>query len=328
MDASDNTPLPSAVVGSQDDKTGLSFDCNVQHWAKTTARKIYSPWKFWAGYKWRLLIFPGGDNMDTYISAYVDCGGPCAPPPTLAAGSDRGDLSAALKQEAASSGTVPASWRMRCRFWISIVPAVRTFSDAVPPPLNLAYSFNETERNWGFPKFCLQTAVEQNGFCDKEGGVTFRVRITTDDCSRNGVKEAEKVLEELKTDASKAKVLTAMNNDELSRTVAAAMLRFEEDMQSHFMELTKCLRTAFRGLAIAGDAIVEFPQPELLRMIVGALKDDRTYGTTFGESMVRILEWRLERFLQEVRPVRTPEFGNSGRAKKRCIEYAETGGRA
>lgn len=104
----------------------------------------------------------------------------------------------------------------------------------------------------------------------------------------------------LKAAASNSESLEAMGCEELSRTVAAAMMNFEEDALSRLPILAGCLRTVFGNLSIGGDSIVAFPQAELLEMIVGGLMKDPMY-LGLSDAATRSFEWRLQRFLQRLR---------------------------
>lgn len=104
----------------------------------------------------------------------------------------------------------------------------------------------------------------------------------------------------LKASASNAEEIEGMNCEDLSKTVAAAMVNFEEDSRARLITLANCLRTAFGLLCIGGDSIVSFPEKDLLEMLVDALLQDKQY-IALGDNATRNFEWRLQRFLQRLR---------------------------
>lgn len=306
-----------------------TFDLSLQH-RTTTELKVHSAWVYWGGFKWRLRVFPRGNIVESHISIYLQCGGPYNPLPTLAGAALTAEATQ-KSQEVPPAPIASTAWKFPGHVWIHVLPADRTSLGGVTLVKDAIHTFTEKESDWGFREFCPLTTIERKGVCDKEGSFTIRAQIaaqggalsahvlsavpqqmemvekgsaTEKECAiakdQSGECQAEP-LEELKASASKADVLAAMNNDELSRTVAAAMIRFEVDLQMLLPELTRCLRKAFGSLNIAGDVIVEFPQADLLGMILGGLKEGETYSATFGEATKRIFEWRLERFLHHLR---------------------------
>jgi ubiquitin C-terminal hydrolase len=73
------------VADPADDKTEFTFCYELKNWATADPEKIYSPWVFFAGFRWRLLIFPRGNAVkeNAYISIYLENGGPCDDPAGL-----------------------------------------------------------------------------------------------------------------------------------------------------------------------------------------------------------------------------------------------------
>lgn len=48
----------------------------VHDYDKIEEEKVCSPWREFGGYRWRLLVYPKGDDIDGYLSLYLECGGP------------------------------------------------------------------------------------------------------------------------------------------------------------------------------------------------------------------------------------------------------------
>lgn len=75
---------PAAALASaapELDKDEFIFEYRLQNWGATDAVKVRSPYEYFGGYQWRLLIFPRGNGSETDISIYLECGGPKEPPP-------------------------------------------------------------------------------------------------------------------------------------------------------------------------------------------------------------------------------------------------------
>lgn len=56
------------------------FDYVLRSWLSIAEVKVRSPWEYFGGYQWRLLVFPRGNGSETDISIYLECGGPKEPP--------------------------------------------------------------------------------------------------------------------------------------------------------------------------------------------------------------------------------------------------------
>lgn len=174
-------PLPAAAPTTIIDlgpKTEFSFDFALDGWANLTRHKVYSSWNYWAGYKWRLLIFPRGYCVDTDISVYVECGGPCEEPPAPA----EDECEAGRGEKGEGEGgilvpNVPAVWRQPARIWLSLIPTARTTQGTEATTKAASHAFTKNEPDWGFREFCRLSDIEKNSFCDEEGKVSVGVRI-------------------------------------------------------------------------------------------------------------------------------------------------------
>lgn len=112
--------------------------------------------------------------------------------------------------------------------------------------------------------------------------------------------ERQSSLEELKALSSKPDALEAMTVEALAEVVAGAMIGFHGEFRSRLPTLARCLRIVFRNNGVAGDMIVSFPQAKLLRNIVDTLHRDAVY-MQLDEAAIDVFEWRLGRFLQDLR---------------------------
>eukprot|EP00184_Porphyridium_aerugineum_P005890 CAMPEP_0184706972 /NCGR_PEP_ID=MMETSP0313-20130426/37033_1 /TAXON_ID=2792 /ORGANISM="Porphyridium aerugineum, Strain SAG 1380-2" /LENGTH=1389 /DNA_ID=CAMNT_0027168541 /DNA_START=521 /DNA_END=4690 /DNA_ORIENTATION=+ len=57
----------------------LTFTYAVENYPNIHEKRIVSPWNELGGYKWRMLIFPKGNQTQVHMSVYVECGGPLNP---------------------------------------------------------------------------------------------------------------------------------------------------------------------------------------------------------------------------------------------------------
>lgn len=108
------------------------------------------------------------------------------------------------------------------------------------------------------------------------------------------------VMKTLQSNAVLPKELNGMGGEQLSLTVAACMINFNEDARFLLTDLASCLRTVFGQLAISGDAIVDFPAELLVPMVRDGLHELDVYKS-FGASVTKLLEWRFEKYITGLR---------------------------
>lgn len=99
--------------------------------------------------------------------------------------------------------------------------------------------------------------------------------------------------------ASNAKAVGSMKCEALSRTIAAAMINFDEDLRPAWRTLAESLRTVFRKEMIGGDSMVDCPEAELCELISSilvGLRSDEAYRN-FGDGPMRRFEQRLQQFM-------------------------------
>lgn len=104
----------------------------------------------------------------------------------------------------------------------------------------------------------------------------------------------------LKSFSSDLSALQSMSVAGLTSVVAASMVNFEDEFLGYVSILAGCLLNVFRNNGISGDTIVCFPRAKLWTTIVDGLKSESKYAK-LAESATENFEWRLNRFLLELR---------------------------
>ena len=74
----DDHALAPDTAAPVDDKE-FSFISVIRNYLGIETQKIYSPFHSFGGFKWRLLIFPRGNQTRDDLSVYLECGGPIIP---------------------------------------------------------------------------------------------------------------------------------------------------------------------------------------------------------------------------------------------------------
>lgn len=113
----------SAGENQQSEDPPLSkFTWTIENFSRLNVRKHYSEIFFAGGFKWRILIFPKGNNVD-HLSMYLDV---------------------------ADSATLPYGWSRYAQFSLSVVnqlhPKYTCRKDT-------QHQFNSRESDWGFTSF-------------------------------------------------------------------------------------------------------------------------------------------------------------------------------
>lgn len=108
------------------------------------------------------------------------------------------------------------------------------------------------------------------------------------------------LLEELREASTKAGTFESMTIDYLSSCVGGAMVNYQCDLSPHLDALIPSLGKVFRSNGIAGDSIANFPSKELLKVVIESLRKESKY-ISLGENVMRQCEWRLQRFLHNLR---------------------------
>lgn len=149
---------------------------------------MYSPWEYYGGFRWRLLIFPFGNETNS-ISVYLDCGGPTTsdPPPEHDAIEKETNTEDADADNNEKS-TAVSRWNCAASFWLymlhstslslytPVAPGARAASDA-DIVKNSAHVFSKSAQDWGFLEFCPHDRFVPGDFADEHMNIVFKVRI-------------------------------------------------------------------------------------------------------------------------------------------------------
>ncbi|XP_068651292.1 ubiquitin C-terminal hydrolase 12-like isoform X1 [Aristolochia californica] len=117
-------PEPASTVENQpvDDPPSSRFTWTIENFSRLNTKKHYSDVFFVGGYKWRVLIFPKGNNVD-HLSMYLDV---------------------------ADSAQLPYGWSRYAQFSLAVI-------NQVHPKYTIRkdtqHQFNARESDWGFTSF-------------------------------------------------------------------------------------------------------------------------------------------------------------------------------
>ncbi|CAK9866222.1 unnamed protein product [Sphagnum jensenii] len=106
---------------ADDTQTG-KFTWTLEHFSKINLRKNYSESFTVGGYKWRVLLFPKGNNVD-HLSIYLDV---------------------------ADSASLPYGWNRFAHFSLAIV---NQYDHKLTVKKDTQHQFNARESDWGFTSF-------------------------------------------------------------------------------------------------------------------------------------------------------------------------------
>ncbi|CAM6018715.1 unnamed protein product [Sphagnum balticum] len=106
---------------ADDPQTG-KFTWTLDHFSKINLRKHYSESFLVGGYKWRVLLFPKGNNVD-HLSIYLDV---------------------------ADSPTLPYGWSRFAHFSLAVV---NQYDPKITVKKDTQHQFNARESDWGFTSF-------------------------------------------------------------------------------------------------------------------------------------------------------------------------------
>lgn len=115
---------PASTVDAQpvDDPPSARFTWTIDNFSRLNTKKLYSDLFYVGGYKWRILIFPKGNNVD-HLSMYLDV---------------------------ADSGSLPYGWSRYAQFSLSIVNQLHSKYSVRK---ETQHQFNARESDWGFTSF-------------------------------------------------------------------------------------------------------------------------------------------------------------------------------
>lgn len=122
--APDNDPAhrPASALSptQEDDNRDTQFTFVLRKYDSIRENKVYSPWHYFGGFKWRLLIFPQGNQSSSHdLSVYLECGGP-GTRPEYAAHDYHHPISPNGK-EAAIATMAPLTWSRPAKFSLHLV---------------------------------------------------------------------------------------------------------------------------------------------------------------------------------------------------------------
>ncbi|GAA0141978.1 cysteine protease [Lithospermum erythrorhizon] len=134
MDVMPAEAVSSADTHAGDDPVPARFTWTIKEFSKLNMRKQYSEVFYVGGYKWRVLIFPKGNNVG-FLSIYLDV---------------------------ADSATLPNGWSRYAQFTLAVVNQVH---DRYTLRKDSQHRFCAGESDWGFTTF-----IPLNELCDPGRG--------------------------------------------------------------------------------------------------------------------------------------------------------------
>lgn len=105
-----------------DDPPSARFTWTIENFSRLNTKKLYSEVFYVGGYKWRVLIFPKGNNVD-HLSMYLDV---------------------------ADSATLPYGWSRYAQFSLAVVNQIHA---KFTVRKDTQHQFNARESDWGFTSF-------------------------------------------------------------------------------------------------------------------------------------------------------------------------------
>ncbi|XP_052185773.1 ubiquitin C-terminal hydrolase 12-like [Diospyros lotus] len=105
-----------------DDPLSARFTWTIENFSRLNTKKLYSEIFYVGGYKWRVLIFPKGNNVD-HLSMYLDV---------------------------ADSATLPYGWSRYAQFSLAVINQIH---NKFTMKKETQHQFNARESDWGFTSF-------------------------------------------------------------------------------------------------------------------------------------------------------------------------------
>ncbi|KAL2549122.1 Ubiquitin carboxyl-terminal hydrolase 12 [Forsythia ovata] len=105
-----------------DDPPSARFTWTIENFSRLNTKKLYSEVFFVGGYKWRVLTFPKGNNVE-HLSMYLDV---------------------------ADSTTLPYGWSRYAQFSLSVINQIHS---KFTVRKDTQHQFNARESDWGFTSF-------------------------------------------------------------------------------------------------------------------------------------------------------------------------------
>ncbi|EPS72157.1 hypothetical protein M569_02601, partial [Genlisea aurea] len=114
--------VANAEIQSSEEPQASRFTWTIESFSRLNMKKLYSDVFIVGGYKWRVLIFPKGNNVE-YLSMYLDV---------------------------ADSSTLPYGWSRYAQFSLAVV---NQLSPKFTIKKDTQHQFNQRESDWGFTSF-------------------------------------------------------------------------------------------------------------------------------------------------------------------------------
>ncbi|KAK8942800.1 Ubiquitin carboxyl-terminal hydrolase 13 [Platanthera zijinensis] len=122
MEVSPNETPTTAEIQPVEDPPASRFTWTIENFSRLNTKKLYSEIFVVGGYRWRILIFPKGNNVD-HLSMYLDV---------------------------ADSTTLPYGWSRYAQFSLAVVNQVHS---KYTLRKDTQHQFNGRESDWGFTSF-------------------------------------------------------------------------------------------------------------------------------------------------------------------------------
>ncbi|PKA50906.1 Ubiquitin carboxyl-terminal hydrolase 12 [Apostasia shenzhenica] len=122
MEVAQAEPPTTAENQPTEDPSTSRFTWTIENFSRLNTKKLYSEIFVVGGYKWRILIFPKGNNVD-HLSMYLDV---------------------------ADSATLPYGWSRYAQFSLAVVNQLH---NKYTIRKDTQHQFNARESDWGFTSF-------------------------------------------------------------------------------------------------------------------------------------------------------------------------------
>lgn len=137
------TVVPTAAPQpALEESRDTSFNFVLANYDSIQTAKVYSPWNYFGGYRWRLLIFPKGNQSNRHLSVYLECGGPVRPEDSSVSGVSTGAAQAGKGTTVSHISAAP--WTRPAKFWLHIVhPTTAAIEAAAASAASTAPDINQ-----------------------------------------------------------------------------------------------------------------------------------------------------------------------------------------
>ncbi|XP_060212567.1 ubiquitin C-terminal hydrolase 12-like isoform X2 [Lycium barbarum] len=123
---------PVDTARTVDDPVSLCFTWTINNFSMLKVKKLYSDVFYVGGYKWRILLFPKGNNTD-HLSVYLGV---------------------------ADAAKLPDGWSVYVQFSLVVLNQIR---NKLPEKKDTKHQFNASEADWGYTSFMPLTELNDPG---------------------------------------------------------------------------------------------------------------------------------------------------------------------